>query len=321
MDARTQALALDRRLATEAATLRAGRAVPEAALRELRLAEIRGSLAHANLVFPARDIAKLAEGGWTPAGRALEQCNAVADYAAAAARIRALGRARPHRALLRLDEIVTLHALATRRGTRDRPGKWRATTARPLRSGLVHPPAWLIPRDMTTFVERFERGPTPERPLVVWLADAYERFIRIHPFATGNGRVARLILNLVLQRLGFPPVVLSRGEAKPFALALDRAGAGDLWPSALFFGRNLLRSVRSLEFARSQADETLLPLGRIVAARERAALYKAAQRGRLRTLRRGTSIFTSKTWQEEYRSSRAASGRPPSTRIAQRNRE
>ncbi len=323
MDVRDRALSAGRRLLEEAAALRLGASVPAAALRDLRLAEVNGSLAAAGVDVSPAAAAKLIETGVAPAGYSLDACNAVADYAAAAARVYQIGRGRADRGLLRLEEIVGLHALATRRTVRpaERPGEWRGATALPLTSGVVPPPAWLVPRAMSAFVERFERPPAPERPLVLWLADCYERFARIAPFATANGRVGRLILNLLLQRLGYPPVVLRRRDPRLLAAALDAAGKGDLWPSALFIAQNVTASVRALEFARARGGEALLPLGRLAAAGEAGALYKAAQRGRLRIVRKGTGIFTSKTWLDEYRTSRAAGGRPGSSSPARRNRE
>lgn len=42
----------------------------------------------------------------------------------------------------------------------------------------------------------------------------HERFLTIHPFADGNGRTARLLHNLLLVSLGYPPVWVSDGAEK-----------------------------------------------------------------------------------------------------------
>ena len=39
---------------------------------------------------------------------------------------------------------------------------------------------------------------------VVLAAEMHERLVTIHPFIDGNGRTARLIMNLVLLKAGFP---------------------------------------------------------------------------------------------------------------------
>ena len=40
--------------------------------------------------------------------------------------------------------------------------------------------------------------------IAVWL---HARVVEVHPFEDGNGRTSRLLLNVVLIRLGLPPVV------------------------------------------------------------------------------------------------------------------
>ncbi len=303
-------LALDTRLAAEVANLGTGPR-PSGSAGVVRLAEITGSLRFAGIAMRARDMSLLVTAGRTPAGASLEACNAVADYAAAAAHVALIGRQRRRQPFLRVEEIVAVHALATRRSSTDRPGEWRAATAAAQRSGAVPPPAWLVPRDVSALVERFASGPPPDRPLLPWLADFHARFRRITPFATANGRVARLCLNLLLSRLRYPPLILERSAGPRFAAALDRAASGDLWPSALFFGQSLEKTLLAINDVSESSGEMLIALAEIAEQGERAALYKAAQRGRLRTIRKGTAIFTSKLWLHDYRSSRAAAGRPP----------
>ena len=58
---------------------------------------------------------------------------------------------------------------------------------------------------------------------------AHRRLVDIHPFNDGNGRTARLLMNLVLIRGGYPPVPV-RPEDRPgyiAALNLAQDGGGD----------------------------------------------------------------------------------------------
>ena len=58
-----------------------------------------------------------------------------------------------------------------------------------------------------------------------WL---HHRFVQIHPFSDGNGRVARSLATLVLiQRGGFPFVVL-RDEKNAYIETLRAADDGDI---------------------------------------------------------------------------------------------
>jgi Fic family protein len=58
--------------------------------------------------------------------------------------------------------------------------------------------------------------------------EAHRRLVAIHPFNDGNGRTARLLMNLVLARAGFPPIAV-RPEDRPdyiAALEADQSGNG-----------------------------------------------------------------------------------------------
>lgn len=54
------------------------------------------------------------------------------------------------------------------------------------------------------------------------------RFVRIHPFDDGNGRLSRLLMNYVLLRHSFPPVVIKTEDKKNYLFALNQADAGNL---------------------------------------------------------------------------------------------
>lgn len=53
-------------------------------------------------------------------------------------------------------------------------------------------------------------------------------FVTIHPFIDGNGRVARLLLNLLLTRYGVPIAIITRNDRKRYYEALERSQVGDL---------------------------------------------------------------------------------------------
>ena len=71
----------------------------------------------------------------------------------------------------------------------------------------------------------------------------HHRFTRIHPFADGNGRVARLLANFILMMSGYPPVIIKTEEKDGYFAALRLADADN--PSAFveYIGTQLLRSL------------------------------------------------------------------------------
>lgn len=52
------------------------------------------------------------------------------------------------------------------------------------------------------------------------------KFVCIHPFDDGNGRLARLLMNYVLLKNGYPPIVIKSKEKADYLRALNRADAG-----------------------------------------------------------------------------------------------
>ena len=44
-------------------------------------------------------------------------------------------------------------------------------------------------------------------------AQVYQRFVSIHPFEEGNGRTSRLLMDWVLQRAGYPPLIFEEGSS------------------------------------------------------------------------------------------------------------
>jgi Fic family protein len=201
--------------------------------------------------------------------------------------------------LLAVDEIAALHGLAVRRTLGSRPGRWRETTAAPFPSGMVPPPAWSVPREIAAFVDRFASGPPNGTHRIAWAAEAHARFTRIHPFETANGRAARLVTNLLLRRVGLPPLVVRRSDAPRYVRALRAADSRNIWPLAHLIARSTLEGAAKL-LADSERDDGLRPVSTFAEGARRAALYKAAQRGRLRTVRRDGQLLTRAEWIADY---------------------
>lgn len=65
---------------------------------------------------------------------------------------------------------------------------------------------------------------------VLVAAHAYYGLVAIHPFADGNGRTARLLMNLLLIRAGFPPALLPVTERSAYYAALEEANSSNLEP-------------------------------------------------------------------------------------------
>ncbi|WP_262507194.1 Fic family protein, partial [Sphingobacterium sp. IITKGP-BTPF85] len=57
---------------------------------------------------------------------------------------------------------------------------------------------------------------------LILAAEFHYRFIRIHPFDDGNGRTARILMNFILMKFGYPPVIIKTDDKKNYFSALQQ---------------------------------------------------------------------------------------------------
>ncbi|MFN0034651.1 MAG: Fic family protein [Saprospiraceae bacterium] len=100
------------------------------------------------------------------------------------------------------------------------------------------------PAKMTDLVDwlREHQQKDDLHPLVL-AATFHHRFVAIHPFDDGNGRMSRLLMNLLLMQYGYPPVVIKQQDRQAYYYALRQADAGDLGAFVEYVGENLLHSL------------------------------------------------------------------------------
>ena len=89
-------------------------------------------------------------------------------------------------------------------------------------------------------------------------AVAHTWFVTIHPFIDGNGRVARLLMNLILMRYGFPIAIISKEDRLRYYDALEQSQATDLTPFIVLLTECIEESleeyINAAEEQREQAE-------------------------------------------------------------------
>jgi len=138
------------------------------------------------------------------------------------------------------------------------------------------------------------------------LAVSHCEFERIHPFLDGNGRVGRLVLNLMLVRMGYPPAIIYKNQRSAYLRALQRADSGD--PGALgeFIARAILDNLYKFVVPAVAGPARLVPLAALASHRiSLEALRVAAARGRLQAAKGPDGQWrSSRNWVDEYLASR-----------------
>ncbi len=83
---------------------------------------------------------------------------------------------------------------------------------------------------------------TNSNPLLI-AAEFHYKFILIHPFDDGNGRTARILMNFILMKFGYPPVIIKTEDKANYFAALQMADAGNIEVFINYIAQNLNRSL------------------------------------------------------------------------------
>ncbi|XP_041675297.1 protein adenylyltransferase Fic-like isoform X1 [Drosophila eugracilis] len=67
-----------------------------------------------------------------------------------------------------------------------------------------------------------------------YAALAHYKLVAIHPFIDGNGRTSRLLMNTLLMRAGYPPVIIPKQQRSKYYYFLKLANEGDIRPFVRF---------------------------------------------------------------------------------------
>jgi len=95
--------------------------------------------------------------------------------------------------------------------------------------------------DLISWYRQKENDPD-SHPLLL-AAEFHYKFIRIHPFDDGNGRTARILMNFILMKYGYPPVIIKTEDKSNYIAALQQSDAGMISPFIEYIGQNLAHSL------------------------------------------------------------------------------
>ena len=155
--------------------------------------------------------------------------------------------------------IRQIHLLILNGIDNDAAGAYRMTAVKISGSTLTPTSPESIPAQMGD-LNNWLAGSLPmqEEPTLhpIILASALHCwFVMIHPFVDGNGRTARILLNLVLMRCGYPSIVIPVEERMRFYDALAKSDEGDLTEFIQLVIEGIDESLEQWEFAQEEQIE------------------------------------------------------------------
>jgi Fic family protein len=249
-----------------------------------------------------REVERLLQTGQASGAKPLKDYLEVKGYGDAARWVYAQASGAGHLdtdVLVTITEVREIHRLAMApvwevaphpdAGPAEAPGGFREHDIHPF-SGGMRPTPWTdICAALTTWTDdvnalgrQVSRVELSARDLPIELARIHNGFERIHPFIDGNGRTGRLVLNLILVRLGFPPAIIFKRDRDKYLSALDQADKGDPGRLAEQLARSVIDNLHRFVVPSIAGPARIVPLRSLENSElSYEALRQAARRGRL----------------------------------------
>ena len=169
-----------------------------------------------------RETAVVIEKGLAVGGKSLKEHQEATNHAQALDFARALARKKS--AAITVQDILNLHGIILKSIDDENAGRLRSVPVRISGSAVVMPNPRKVPALMDAFQDWL--GGRHDLHPVARAGEAHFRLVSIHPFTDGNGRTARLLMNLMLMQQGYPPAIIRLRDRLAYIGALETAQLG-----------------------------------------------------------------------------------------------
>ncbi len=122
------------------------------------------------------------------------------------------------------QDILDIHHMILHKINDTDAGKYRTVAVRLRGSQTILPNPVKVPELMEEFIQ-WLNGSNPDHPAKI-AADAHYKLVSIHPFVDGNGRTARLLMNLLLMQAGYPSAIIRKEDRSAYINSLEKGQTG-----------------------------------------------------------------------------------------------
>lgn len=200
--------------------------------------------------------------------------------------------------------IRNLHSLILKSIDDTEAGNYRNQNVRIVGANHLPPQSIKIPHLMSEFIEWINENEY-NKNIAELAADIHYKLVMIHPFIDGNGRVARLLMNLLLMKHGYPPAIILKVDRRRYYRVLNEANSGKPEPYNDFIGRSIERSlIIYLNSIEPDQDEKRMFINLKEAAKyceySQEYLSLLARKGRIAAVKINKNWMTTREAIEEY---------------------
>jgi Fic family protein len=164
------------------------------------------------------ETALVVEKGLTVEGKRLDELLEATNHAHALDYIRGLATGKPQD-FTKLD-LLNIHRLILESIDDENAGRYRRVGVRITGSLTTPPEPVIVPELMEKFINQVHDPKAYDHP-AQFVAAMHHRLVVIHPFIDGNGRTARLLMNLLLMQAGYPPAIIRPEDRRAYIDAIE----------------------------------------------------------------------------------------------------
>jgi Fic family protein len=145
---------------------------------------------------------------------------------------------------LTVSEKLTrdLHHLVMKKTDENWAGRYRQSNVFITGTDHTPPDASAVPFAMARLINWFGISRQKLHPIEL-AAKLHYQLVFIHPFLDGNGRTARLLMNVILMRKGYPLAIILKNDRKKYYQVLQQADKNNYPPLIRFVARSVERSL------------------------------------------------------------------------------
>jgi Fic family protein len=130
---------------------------------------------------------------------------------------------------LTVDLIRKVHSMVQRNIDDEQSGNLRRIAVGVVGSRFEPPPAIFVHEELKELVDWYSKNPD-NLPVFELASIFHYRFVQIHPFVDGNGRVARELFNFIMEKNGYPPLIIEVSDREDYLKRLQMADDGEPRP-------------------------------------------------------------------------------------------